>query len=382
MRDQKACEVASLAIVCSGTGFVRRGNEVWATELARHLLESGSCQRVVLIGGGPRPADYVHGYRSIPSIHRNLPLWRLLIPWGRRYWIEQVSFELAAARVLRSGGYSIAHIPDPILALRAHRRFRHHGPRVLYKDGQLLGPTWWRHFEHVQCLAPTQATAVTPGSCEAAGPHVHVIPHFVDIERFRPVDRTSTEVRDKGLRILTVGDLSPGSNKRIPWILAEWSAAEPSLNLQLTIAGNGSASDLETLRRLCPEPLRKRLSLQRNLRHQEMPSLFASHDILVHAALNEPFGLVFLEAMASGLPIIAHPAPTTRWILGDAAKASDMTELGALRHRLEELSSDRESRTLLGMKARARVTSAFSPSAVLPLYMQAYGAMQTTASQR
>lgn len=48
----------------------------------------------------------------------------------------------------------------------------------------------------------------------------------------------------------------------------------------------------------------------------KMPSLYRSADVFLHLSKDEPFGNVFLEAMACGLPIVAHDSPRSRWIMG------------------------------------------------------------------
>lgn len=49
----------------------------------------------------------------------------------------------------------------------------------------------------------------------------------------------------------------------------------------------------------------------------EMPKLYASADALLHLSVDESFGNVFVEGLASGLPIVAHDIARVRWIVGD-----------------------------------------------------------------
>lgn len=49
----------------------------------------------------------------------------------------------------------------------------------------------------------------------------------------------------------------------------------------------------------------------------DMPLLYRSADIFLHLSKDEPSSLAFLEAMACGLPVVAHDAPQLRWIAGD-----------------------------------------------------------------
>jgi glycosyltransferase involved in cell wall biosynthesis len=49
----------------------------------------------------------------------------------------------------------------------------------------------------------------------------------------------------------------------------------------------------------------------------QMPDLYRSADVLLHMSQTESFGNVYIEAMCSGLPVVAHNTRTTRWIFGE-----------------------------------------------------------------
>jgi glycosyltransferase involved in cell wall biosynthesis len=61
-----------------------------------------------------------------------------------------------------------------------------------------------------------------------------------------------------------------------------------------------------------------------------MPALYRSADAFLHMSLFESFGNVFVEAMASGLPIVGHDTPRLRWIVGANAFLCDTEDSGAL----------------------------------------------------
>ena len=62
----------------------------------------------------------------------------------------------------------------------------------------------------------------------------------------------------------------------------------------------------------------------------EMPLLYRSCDAFMHLSLDESFGNVFVEALACGLPVVAHDNARTRWIVGDDQYLSDTTSRAAL----------------------------------------------------
>ena len=51
----------------------------------------------------------------------------------------------------------------------------------------------------------------------------------------------------------------------------------------------------------------------------DMPDVYRAADVFLHMSQGEPFGIVYLEALASGLPVVAHDRETTRWIVEEQA---------------------------------------------------------------
>jgi glycosyltransferase involved in cell wall biosynthesis len=51
---------------------------------------------------------------------------------------------------------------------------------------------------------------------------------------------------------------------------------------------------------------------------------------------DEPFGNVYIEALATGLPIVAHAWEGTRWILEDTSLLIDTDSIGAVQAGLRD----------------------------------------------
>ena len=69
----------------------------------------------------------------------------------------------------------------------------------------------------------------------------------------------------------------------------------------------------------------------------EMPDLYRSADVFLHLSRDESFGNVYVEAMACGLPIVAHDIPRVRWIVGDDEHLIDTDQPTQLVSALQEV---------------------------------------------
>jgi glycosyltransferase involved in cell wall biosynthesis len=70
------------------------------------------------------------------------------------------------------------------------------------------------------------------------------------------------------------------------------------------------------------------------LRSEQVAELYRLCDVMVHAALEESFGLSIVEAMAAACPVLIHDAPHFEWLAGSRGPLVDMTKGGALAARL------------------------------------------------
>ncbi|HTH48601.1 MAG TPA: glycosyltransferase family 4 protein [Candidatus Limnocylindria bacterium] len=363
--------IPRVAIACSGLGHVRRGNEAWAHALAEALHAAG--EPVTLFGAGPLPVSCP--YRRLWSLPREHVLWRGWMGWLRRYQLEQYVFARSLRRALRDGGHDLVHVADPQLAWWVREAVRALPITVIYKDGLMLGPDWNWRFDRVQVLAPFYREEAMRLGKDAA--KWAVIPHFVDATKFAPSAARAALRRkvlgetfsDDALVVLAVGDLAGRSQKRLDWVVRE-TAAVPGAHL--LVAGQATPADVMAFELAARPLLGNRLHLRPNVPPSDMPGLYPVADIFAHAALREPFGLVFLEAMACGVPIVAHRFAVTRWIVGEAGETMDMEAAGVLATVLKRWQVQPVYRSELSRRARLRAETVFAPAGILPLYRHLY----------
>lgn len=123
-----------------------------------------------------------------------------------------------------------------------------------------------------------------------------VNPYGVDLQRFRPHDLSRPQ---RPLRFIFVGAIS--ARKGVPLLLEAWKALA-ARDAELWIVGHVA----NHLRPLLPSlPGLKFLGKRP---HEELPGLFRQCDVFVFPSFCEGFGLVLLEALASGLPVITTEA--------------------------------------------------------------------------
>lgn len=147
----------------------------------------------------------------------------------------------------------------------------------------------------------------------AGADRIRVIPCGVDLERFHPMDRM--QARQKlGLPpsaeiMLFVGRFAPLKGlDRLIKAVARLKDRHPNL-LLVVVGGDGPEDDsTRQLNQLVQGvDLQTRVRLEGPIEHGMLPWYYCAADALVTPSQYESFGLVVLEAMSCGTPVIASP---------------------------------------------------------------------------
>ncbi len=128
---------------------------------------------------------------------------------------------------------------------------------------------------------------------------VQIIPNGIDLARYNWADRQPSNNKT----VLFVGRLE--ARKGVKWLLRAFKLLEMSdPNVHLNIVGNGP--DREKLELLAEDLKLKNVSFLGFVSEEEKMRLLTTCDLFVSPALyGESFGLVLLEAMASGAMVVA-----------------------------------------------------------------------------
>ncbi len=168
---------------------------------------------------------------------------------------------------------------------------------------------------------------------------IEVVPTGIDVARFARGSR-SDDVRARlgvareEFLILCVGRL--GREKNVELALHAFARLDEP-RARLVIVGDGAHR--AALERECVRAnIGSRVSFAGELPRDALPDVYASADAFVFTSHSETQGLVLVEALASGVPIVAIDAPQTADVLGDMPLVIDDADAvaAALRRELAQ----------------------------------------------
>jgi glycosyltransferase involved in cell wall biosynthesis len=219
---------------------------------------------------------------------------------------------------------------------------------------------------------------------DVASSRIRVIPPGVDISVFQPHSNPTQCRSELGLpdraTVLTLGRL----DERKGFDLYVRAASEIAKNKTIPegsfvlSAGDGSPQEEEEHQKLTH--LIDTLSLEATfiwlpvLPEETIPSYYGAADVFVLPSRYEPFGIVMLEAMASGVPVVATsnggPAKVIDHgidgLLGNPENPHEFAEL------IASLIRSPDMRRAFGHKARQKVERDYSWAAIADRFCNAY----------
>ena len=340
-----------VALAAVGIGRVRRGFERMFTDLFGVLREH--LDVTLFKSGGRRDAGEV-----VPRLLRPATAIARAMPFGDHaggptYKADCLAFGLSMVPELLRDRFDVIHCVDPPLAdvlqhLQRVCRFR---ARLLFTEGCRVPPRYYprvAHVHHVGQFALQQA--VGAGIPES---HMTLIPiglhtrHFLDCVG-REALRRKHGISDSTFVIVAVSNVER-TFKRVDYIIEEVSRLEGDVLLWI----DGFPRD-PTL----PELARQRLGPRCRMTYVpsgDVPELYHVADVMVHASLDEAFGIAVAEALCAGVPVLAHDSPHFKWLIQDQDCLIDMSTPGSLAARLGELPAQRDD---LARRAQARAAAA------------------------
>lgn len=128
-------------------------------------------------------------------------------------------------------------------------------------------------------------------------------------------------------------------------------------NVDLVIAGKRAWLWKDTIRFARPFVERGSVHLLDYVPDEDLPVLYQSALAFVFPSRMEGFGLPVLEAMASGLPVVASKVEPLVSLVGEAGWLADPEDVSEWRSALRELWRDRQKRDALGVRGKDRAAN-------------------------
>lgn len=205
-------------------------------------------------------------------------------------------------------------------------------------------------FQQARCVvAVSNQVKLELQATGVSAEKIKVIFNGVDPDEFHPgeVVRSTVGLPPKVSLAIFAGDIRT-SRKNLDSVL---KALKKVPDLHLAVVGSVERSPYPALARELAIDQRVHFLGYR----QDIPNLMRASDFLVFPSRYETFGLVVLEAMASGIPVITSVAtPAAELLTPDAGVViSDPEDVSTLAKEMQSLSQDVHKRERMGACARA-----------------------------
>lgn len=297
-----------------GMHRVNRGAEVALESIATEIAKLGM-DEVTVVGSGPPDAERPYDYRQFGLIPRErFERFPKIPPFRSEYIFEEASWVLNYLSSYRPGeadltvtcsypfvNWMLTRWP-PFASRPAHVFVSQNGdwPAYSVKSEYALF-----RCDGLVCINPDYYQRN-----KERWPSV-LIPNGIDPEKFSPGEgnREQFDLPVDCPVILMVSALV--DSKRV---LEGMKAVAQIPNAYLVVAGDGPLRDqFDSLgQQLMPGRFRRM-----TLPLDQMPDLYRCSDTMLHPTFYESFGNVYAEALAVGVPVVAHDYSVTRWIFGD-----------------------------------------------------------------
>ena len=241
-------------------------------------------------------------------------------------------------KLVKENNYDIVHCHTPVAGICtriACKGFRKNGLKVFYtahgfhfyKGAPLKNWILYFPIEWMASFFTDTLITINTEDYERAKKHLHArrteyVPGVgVDIEKFRStiVDKTAKRreigIPDDGFVIISVGELNYNKNQKI---IIEALEKIDNNNIHYIIVGKGqSYEELVDTVKQCEKTNQVHFLGYRN----DINELFKISDCCAFPSIREGFGIVAIECMASGVPLICSDNRGTRSYAIDAVNA-------------------------------------------------------------
>lgn len=323
--------VAQLALhtslLATPGGYKTGGMNVYVRELSRQLVQSGSAVDIYtrrVCGDEPKIVEMADGTRVIhldhvsPDVEKDdlvaaaIELADEIAAFAARegltydvvhshYWVS------GPTGVLLSGRWGVPHVVmfHTLGEVKNRVRAAEMEPRIRIDSERATVAA----ADRIVCASKHEALLLER-LYDARPERISVIPCGVDLQRFHPGEREDARVAlglgDEPI-VLYVGRIEP--LKGVDLLISAFAQVEGAGTLPHLLVLGGDDRSGEAIRELrglaAALGVADRVTFAGSVPHDELPAYYRLADVCVVPSFYESFGLVAVEALASGTPVVA-----------------------------------------------------------------------------
>lgn len=309
-----------IAFVLPGLHRVVRGAEVAFESIAEELAGMDGVQVVLFGSGEERSAPYE--FRKVSNLPRErFEHWPQVPLFRNEYVYEELTFLPGLARQYRARDFDLTVTCSYPFINWFSRLGGANRPAHVYvtQNGDYPAITAHREYRWFGCDG---LVCTNPEYFERNQDRwfCTLAPNGVNPQWFQPGprDRAAFDLPDQAPVALMVSALI--ASKRV---VEGIRAAAQVPDLHLVVCGDGP--EREQVRTLGQQLMPGRFHWKK-LPRDRMPDMYRAADLFLHMSLDEPSANAYIEALATGLPIVTHDRRVTRWTLEDTAVLVDATD--------------------------------------------------------
>ena len=301
-----------VCFVLPGLHSINRGAEKTFESVGERLAADPAFE-VTLIGAGPEIPGRNYRYLQANSrMRQRFEAWPRFPPVRNPYRWEELSFAAGLRSIYSPADYDCTitcSYPFVNWLLRANRKKGRPAHIFVTQNGDWPAQRSSGEYRLFGCDG---LICTNPEFYERHREtwNAVLIPNGVSVNEFASAkpDRSALGLCSEATVVLMVGALV--AQKRIIEGIALLRGLR---DLFLLIVGDGPMRNEVIQAAELAMPGRWKLL---NVPFQKMPMVYASSDLLLHMAVDESFGNVYVEALAAALPVVAQDSTLTRWIFG------------------------------------------------------------------
>jgi glycosyltransferase involved in cell wall biosynthesis len=327
-----------------GLHRVVRGAEVAFESVAREIARTPGYE-VTLVGSGAARPGEPYEYRHAGCVKREWFEKLPSMPYLRGHYVwEELTFSPGLWRSYSPRDFDVTVTCGyPYVSWILRRGRSSGGPKHVYvtQNGDWVVSAGNWEFKHFDCdgLICTNPQYYNRHKDRF---RCALIPNGVDPDLFHPgpADRAAFKLPEGVPLALMVSALIP--SKRV---LEGIRAAAAVSDLHLIVAGDGELR--QEVAALGSQLMPGRFH-NGTFPRSQMPELYRCADAFLHMSQDEPSANAYLEALASGLPVVSHDWEVVRWTMDGVGNLVDTSDLAAVSRALQ---------AALGRRTQADVAS-------------------------